>query len=76
MIQEHIESHLDRQTSHELARGIIGVGLLALAFYGALALLRRKKVLFLGPLMAFVLLLLAVALLGACAKELRNRRSD
>jgi hypothetical protein len=71
-----IETRLDRKRRHhELARGILSVGLFAFVFYGALTLLRRKKVLILPPLMAFVFLLLAVALLGTCAKTFRDRQS-
>jgi len=62
--------------NHELARGILGIGLLAAAACGALALLRRRKAIFLRPLMVLVFLVLAVALLASCLKALRSRRFD
>jgi len=78
MIHEtRIESQLDRdRRHHELARGILGLGLLAAAFCGALALLRRRKAMFFRPLLTFAFLLLAVALLGAFVRALRSERSD
>jgi hypothetical protein len=77
MIHEaHIESPFDRDRHrHELARRILGIGLLAAVGCGALALLRRRKTIFLRPLMSFVFLLLVLALLGTCLKALRSRHS-
>lgn len=78
MIHEtRIESPLDRgRHRHELVRSILVIGLLAAVACGALALLRRRKAIFLRPLMSFVFLVLALALLGAFLKALRSRRFD
>jgi NO-binding membrane sensor protein with MHYT domain len=78
MIQEtHIESRRNRESYRdEFARGIVGAGVLAIAYCGVLALLRRKKLIFLRPIIAFVFLLLALALLGSCLKVHRSSRPD
>jgi len=78
MIHEtRIESPLDRDPHrYELSRKILGIGLLAAVVCGALALLRRRKAIFLRPLMSFVFLVLAFALLGTFLKALRSRRFD
>jgi len=78
MIHEtRIESPLDRDRHrHELAGRIMGIGLLAAVVCGTLALLRRRKAIFLRPLMSFVFLVLALAILGTFLKALRSRRFD
>jgi len=78
MIPEtHIEERPNRDGfNHELARGILGIGLLATVLCGALALLRRRKAIFLRPLTALVFIVLALALLGTFLKALRSRRFD
>jgi len=78
MIPEtHIEERPNRDgRNHELARGILGIGLLAAVLCGALALLRRRKAIFLRPLTALVFIVLALALLGTFLKALRSRRFD
>ena len=78
MIQEtSIDSRRDQESHrHDLARGIVGAGMLAIAYCGVLALLRRNKLIFLRPIIAFVFLLLALALLGSCLKALRSSRPD
>jgi uncharacterized membrane protein YfcA len=75
--ENHIEPRLGRKDrGHELACSALGVGLLGVVFCGGLSLLRRRKSVFLRSLMAFALLALAVALVGACLTALRSRRSD
>ncbi len=76
MTQEtHIEESENRDgRNHELARGILGVGLLAAVLYGALTLLRRRKAILLRPTMVLVFIILALALLGTLLKALRSRR--
>ena len=75
--ETHLEESANRDgRNHELARGILGVGLLAAVVYGALTLLRRRKAIFLRPIMALAFVVLALALLGTLVKALRSRRFD
>ena len=78
MIQEtQIESRRDRESHrYELARGIVSAGMLAIAYCGVLTLLRRKKEILLRPIIAFVFLLLLLALMGYCLKADRSSRPD
>jgi membrane protein CcdC involved in cytochrome C biogenesis len=78
MIPEtHIEGRPNPDTrNHDLARRILGIGFLAVVLCSALALLRRRKAIFLRPLMAFVFIVLALALLGSFMKALRSRCFD
>lgn len=78
MISEtHIEESPNRdKRNHELVRGILGIGLLAALLCGVLVLLRRRKAIFLRPLMALVIVVLSLVLLGAFQKALHSRRFD
>jgi hypothetical protein len=71
------EGSVDREKRNEkIARGILGLGVIAAVIFIARALFARNKARALGPIFSFVIIPLAAILLAACLWAILKKLLD